>query len=214
MLNHYRQKGWVVKESFIDKDNVIRILYFLKSVSTANETKMSSVLRKPLWKFYTSKWMFDEISKLLDTKTPWLFKDVDVKLESKDNFKIDLRTINEDSNDSTTVSCIMVLKDIKQTRGQLYFKNKDNGRWSAPKLRKGDVIFVDGDTEFESDYNLSEDGTEKRFYICSYSKTKIKYKKYYQRRFYDERKESETNAEGWYLEKKRQEKLSGDESPE
>jgi len=213
LLNHYKQKGWSVEKSFIDKDDVIRIRYYVKSVSDGNESKMSSVLRKPLWRFYTSQGMFDKISKLLNTETPWLFKDCILECGAKDNFQVDLRTINGESDDLKTASCVMVLDEIKPKRAQLQFKNKDNGKWSIPILKKGDVVFIDGDTSFKSDYNLAEDGFSKFFYICSYSETKVKDEKYYQRRFYDERKESETNAEGWYLEKKRQEKLSGDESP-
>lgn len=222
MLNHYQQKGWVHFKNVLLPRDIVGLKYhggmvveeYLKSDPVWKGVGCAAMENKHLWYFYTSPFMYDIVTELLETKTPWSFNDQLVWKYPMDGMSFHAHTDNstqrEDPIKDHTVNCLVIIDDIDDENGGLKVRNKDDGEWVSPKLKAGDIICINGNTEHASGHNRSD--KLRAAYACVYADNNIKDERFYQTRFYDERKESETNAKGWYLEKERQEKLQSNES--
>lgn len=223
MLDHYRLKGWCnLKSALLPKD-ITNLKYYggkvVKEYLDAHGGKpkwrgvhTASMYDKHLWYFYTSGMMLDIAQNLLETQTPWLFNDQLVWKMPESGFGFAPHTDNNTGVRiwNKTINCLVILDDINIENGGLMVRNRDNGNWVSPTLKQGDILCIDGDTEHASGENLSD--KTRSTYACVYSKDKLEIPNFYQTRFYNEWKESETNAKSWYLEKERQEKLPVNES--
>lgn len=231
MLNHYKQKGWVHLKSVLLPRDITALKYHGGAVSFINRDRIgedatygvekywngvccAAMERKHLWYFYTSPFMYDIATELLETKEPWLFNDQLVWKYPKDNFGFAPHTDNKAGGTllATTVNCLVFIHDITEENGGFFVENRDNGKMVSLEPRAGDIVCIDGDTVHASGVNESDQ--VRGAYACVYSVDMLTSGKFYQTRFYDERKESETNAKGWYIEKERQEKLSVNDAQE
>lgn len=231
MLNHYKQKGWVHLKNVLLPRDVTALKYHGGAVSDVNRSRIgedaiygvdkywngvccAAMERKPLWYFYTSPFMYDIVTELLETKKPWLFNDQLVWKYPNDDFGFKFHTDNTAGGYevSSTVNCLVFVDDVNESNGGLSVVNRDNSKQVDLAPKAGDIVCIDGDTSHASGVNESD--KVRGAYACVYSVDKIICGKFYQTRFYDERKESETNAKGWYIEKERQEKLSVNDAQE
>jgi ectoine hydroxylase-related dioxygenase (phytanoyl-CoA dioxygenase family) len=232
LLNHYRDKGWVHLKSVLLPRDVTALKYHGRAVSDINRDRIgedavygvdkhwngvccAAMERKHLWYFYTSPFMYDIVSELLETKEPWLYNDQLVWKYPNDGFKFEPHCDSNAGNYQTakhTINCLVFVDDVTKENGGIRMQNNDNGRWTDLYPKAGDIVCINGVTVHASEPNVSE--KVRGAYACVYSAERLQKGKFYQTRFYDERKEGETNAKGWYLEKERQEKLSVNESSE
>jgi hypothetical protein len=219
--SHFRKKGWVQVTKVIEpKDYRAMRLYAYeaeeKSKKDASDTLYIdnvSMLHRPFWFFYSDKTMWALASDTLNVFEPHFLNDRLTARYSKEEGDRDKeRELRENVYDVASVKIIVFLYDVTDENGGISIKNSDNGRLCKPRPRKGDVIILDSNTIHSFGGNYSKE--TRHDYECFYSSFGVGKNNLYETRFNNERKESKINAKSWHIEKRRQEKLSGDESPE
>jgi hypothetical protein len=234
--HHYREKGWVHIENFLIPRDVSGLRYHggqvaglirdtkdlgspcvYGSLTHWNGVGCASMYDKVLWGLYTAPFMYDLATTLLETDEPYLFNDQLVWKYRDDEFGFQWHTDNstafrDNPIQDHTVNCLIFAHDVTEGNGGLTIMNKDNHKEVTIFPKAGDVVCIDGNTYHASGVNTS--GSVRGAYACVYADNMVERDRYYITRFYDERKESETNEESWDFEKERQEKLSVNESPE
>lgn len=219
--SHFRQKGWVHVTKVIEPRDYRAMRLYAHQVEEKSKKDCSdvlyvdkvSMLHRPFWFFYSDKMMWAMASDTLNVFEPHFLNDrLTVRYTKEEVDRNKERGVKEKDYDVASVKIIVFLHDVTDENGGISIKNSDNGRWCKPRPKTGDVICLDSNTVHSFGGNYSKD--TRHDYECFYSSFGVGENNLYETRFNNERKESKINAKSWHIEKRRQEELSDDESPE
>lgn len=220
-VSHFKSKGWAHVPKVIEPRDYRAMRLYAHQVEQKSKKGVSDILsidkvsmiHKPFWFFYSDRNMWSMACDVLGVPEPHFLNDrLTVRYTNKGERKDAERRVKEKTYQISSVKIIVFLDHVTDDNGGISIKNSDNGRWCRPRPKTGDVICIDSNTVHSFGNNYSK--KDRNDYECFYSSFGVGENNLYETRFYNERKESKINAKSWYIEKRRQEKLSGDESPE
>jgi len=189
LLKEYKSKGYIVLKNIVDKDNIqtlrnecIRIKnlrvkgynrHYGNGVDWFN-VECASEFSTELYKFYTSKLLFDIASTLLGTKDLWLFNDqVNAKLPNEKKAVYPVHhdnmygpdPIGASKREFETVNLSVSLDTSNILSGCMYFGDE------PCETEAGDIVAIDGECEHYSSVNESED--TRIYYTCVYGNKNV-----------------------------------------
>ena len=177
-LQKFKEQGYIVISNSIPNDAVNDCKDICMSIRNSTEIKVISVasfLSSRLFKYYTSDFMYDIATELLETDTIHLFNDQIVVKLPNENFKFEIHSDNAygPHNDLSlkgefkTITCAWILDDFTEENGPVSILNKETNEWDTPLPKKGDMVIWDGDTLHHSSINKSN--KERAVWLCVYS---------------------------------------------
>lgn len=177
-VNKFKETGYILISNYLSDIIVEDCKDICLSIRNTNENKVISVasfLSSDLFKYYTSDFMYDIATQLLETDVIHLFNDQIVVKLPKENFKFEIHSDNAygPHNDLAlkgefkTITCAWILDDFTKENGPVSILNKQTNDWDTPLPKKGDMIIWDGDTLHHSSINNSN--KERAVWLCVYS---------------------------------------------
>lgn len=156
-----------IKQSLVDINNVKKF--------DSQVIQVASFISPELFSYYTSEFMYDIATTLLETDIIYLFNDqIVVKLPNeKSEFQPHTDNQYGPNNDLAlqnkfkTITCAWILDDFTNENGPVSILNKKTNEWDTPLPKKGDIVVWDGNTLHKSSFNLSD--TERVVWLCVYS---------------------------------------------
>lgn len=177
-IQKFKQQGYIVIHNCISEDMIENCKNICVSIRNSDERQVISVaslLSPELFKYYTSDFMYDIATQLLETEDIYLFNDqIVVKLPNED-FKFEKHTDNAYGPHNElalqgvfkTITCAWVLDDFTEDNGPVSILNKQTNEYDIPLPKRGDMIIWDGNTLHESSINKSN--KERAVWLCVYS---------------------------------------------
>ena len=141
---------------------------------------MASFLSTDLFKYYTSDFMYNIATELLDTDEVHLFNDqIVVKLPHED-FEFEEHTDNQYGpnnelaklNGFKTITCAWILDDFTHENGPISILNNETNQWDTPLPKRGDIVVWNGNTLHKSSINKTN--KERVVWVCVYSTHDLK----------------------------------------
>ena len=188
---HYETKGWLHIPDLIDSDTIDTVRSIGVSLRE-NYSKYSSwkgiscagQYNKTLLELYTSQIMMELSQEILGDEV-YLFNDQMVMKMPDDNLEFPVHYDNQFGPNKNhgihTINISWILDDITLENGSLEVKNLDNGNWSKPVLKTGDVLVIGGNTLHRSYRNKSD--KSRGLYACVYADKPIILEGFYRERF-------------------------------
>lgn len=192
MLETFKSKGFIHLRSVLDKDLLkytrdlaVEMKYkYASSVGQLREWgtgvfwsgyEMASKLDERLYDSYTSPFMYELSSLLLETKEPYLFNDQIVVKLPGEGFAFEAHYDNQYGPDPTaaaegkykTVNISWILDDMPSETGPLICRNNQTGEYEELVAKAGDVVAIEGNTLHGS--NLNTSNNIRGLYACVYS---------------------------------------------
>jgi 23S rRNA U2552 (ribose-2'-O)-methylase RlmE/FtsJ len=177
-IKKFKEQGYVIIPNCISNNIIEDCKQICLSIRNSSEKQVISVasfLSPELFRYYTSDFMYDIASELLETDEVYLFNDqVVIKLPNED-FKFEKHTDNAYGphnelavkGEFKTITCAWVLDDFTEQNGPVAILNTQTNEWDIPLPKKGDMIIWDGNTLHESSINKSN--KERAVWLCVYS---------------------------------------------
>ena len=174
----FKEQGYLIIPNCISENMIEDCKNTCLSIRNSSEKKIiavASFLSPELFRYYTSDFMYDIATQLLETEDIYLFNDqIVIKLPNED-FKFEKHTDNGygPHNDLAlkgvfkTITCAWVLDDFTNENGPVSILNKQTNEWDIPLPKKGDMIIWDGNTLHESSINKTN--KERAVWLCVYS---------------------------------------------
>lgn len=192
LVKEYREKGYIVLRNIVDKDTVqelreecIRIKKMIPKIDWNKRiyghnapwfnVECASEFSTTLYKFYTSKLLFNIASTLLNTNDIWLFNDqVNAKLPKERDAVYPLHHDNIYGPDPAaaarrefaTINLSISLDTSNVLSGCMYFENHIPCETEA-----GDIVAIDGECKHYSKVNKSD--KTRVYYTCVYGDTNV-----------------------------------------
>ena len=174
----FKKQGYIIISNCISLDKIDDCKNICLSIRNSDEKQVISVasfLSPDLFKYYTSNFMYDIATQLLETNTIHLFNDQIVIKLPNENFKFEKHTDNAYGpnnnlaleNKFKTITCAWILDDFTEENGPVSILNKETNEWDIPLPKKGDMVIWDGNTLHESSINKSN--KERAVWLCVYS---------------------------------------------
>lgn len=174
----FKEEGYIVIPNCIPNTIIEDCKNICVSIRSSNETKVISVasfLSSDLFKYYTSDFMYDIATELLQTDIIHLFNDQIVVKLPNENFKFEIHSDNAYGphndlalkGDFKTITCAWILDDFTEENGPVSILNTQTNEWDTPLPKKGDMIVWDGNTLHQSSINNSN--KERAVWLCVYS---------------------------------------------
>lgn len=196
-VNKCRDICLSVKNSIID-NNLLGTKKTFGNTTYWRGIDVASFLEDNLYLYYTSDFMYNIASQLLETDIIYLFNDQIVAKLPNEDFKFTEHTDNElgpnpelaKSGKFKTITCAWVLDDFTIDNGPVSILNKQTNEWDTPLPKKGDIIVWDGNTLHKSSINTTN--KERVVWLCVYSTHNLLeiestnpdlFKKYYGKKF-------------------------------
>jgi 23S rRNA U2552 (ribose-2'-O)-methylase RlmE/FtsJ len=177
-VTEFKKNGYILIPNCIPKNDIENCKNLCLSIRNSEYNKVISVasfLSPELFEYYTSDFMYDIATQLLETDELYLFNDqIVVKLPNED-FKFEKHTDNAYGPHNElalkgvfkTITCAWVLDDFTEENGPVSILNTNTNQWDVPLPKKGDMIIWDGNTLHESSINQSN--KERAVWLCVYS---------------------------------------------
>jgi len=191
LVREYKDKGYIVLKNVIDKHTIQQIreecIRIKNRPSHIDWNKRiygngykwfniecASEFSTVLYKFYTSKLLFDIASTLLNTKDIWLFNDqINAKLPNEREAVYPLHHDNMYGPDPKasarrefeTINLSISLDTSNVLSGCMYFGDE------PCETEAGDIVAIDGECEHYSNVNKSEE--TRIYYTCVYGDTNV-----------------------------------------
>ena len=177
-VNKFKEQGYIVIPNCLSNTIIEDCKNICLSIRNSTEIKVISVasfVSSELFKYYTSDFMYDIATELLETDTIHLFNDQIVVKLPNENFKFEIHSDNAygPHNDLAlkgefkTITCAWILDDFTEENGPVSILNKQTNEWDTPLPKKGDMVIWDGDTLHHSSINKSN--KERAVWLCVYS---------------------------------------------
>jgi len=175
-VKKFKEQGYIVIPNCIDTiEDCKNICLSIRNSSEKQIISVASFLSPELFRYYTSDFMYDIASQLLETETPYLFNDQIVIKLPNENFKFEKHTdngygpYNELALQGVfkTITCAWILDDFTEENGPVSILNKKTNQWDIPLPKKGDMVIWDGNTLHESSINNTN--KERAVWLCVYS---------------------------------------------
>ena len=175
-VKKFKEQGYIVIPNCIDTiEDCKNICLSIRNSSEKQIISVASFLSPELFRYYTSDFMYDIASQLLETETPYLFNDQIVIKLPNENFKFEKHTdngygpYNELALQGAfkTITCAWILDDFTEENGPVSILNKKTNQWDIPLPKKGDMVIWDGNTLHESSINNTN--KERAVWLCVYS---------------------------------------------
>jgi hypothetical protein len=177
-VKKFKEQGYILIPNCISNTIIEDCKDICLSIRNSNENKVISVasfLSPDLFKYYTSDFMYNIATQLLETDVIHLFNDQIVIKLPNENFKFEIHSDNAygPHNDLAlkgvfkTITCAWILDDFTQENGPVSILNRQTNEWDTPLPKKGDMIIWDGDVLHQSSINKSN--KERAVWLCVYS---------------------------------------------
>lgn len=177
-VKKFKEQGYILIPNCITDTIIKDCKDICLSIRNSTQNKIISVasfLSPELFKYYTSDFMYDIATELLETDVIHLFNDQIVVKLPNENFKFEIHSDNAygPHNDLAlkgvfkTITCAWILDDFTEENGPVSILNKQTNEWDIPLPKKGDMIIWDGDTLHHSSINNSN--KERAVWLCVYS---------------------------------------------
>jgi hypothetical protein len=177
-IQKFKEQGYTIIPNCIFEDKIDNCKNICLSIKNSYEEQLISVasfLSPELFKYYTSDFMYDIVTQLLETDEIYLFNDQIVVKLPNENFKFEKHTDNSYGphnnlalqNKFKTITCAWILDDFTHSNGPISILNKKTNEWDIPLPKKGDMVIWDGNTLHESSINKSN--KERAVWLCVYS---------------------------------------------
>ena len=177
-VEKFKKQGYVIIPNCISDDKIEDCKNICLSIRTSDNNQVNlvaSLSSADLFKYYTSDFMYDIATELLETDEIYLFNDqIVIKLPNED-LKFEKHTdnswgpYNELALEGVfkTITCAWILDDFTIDNGPVSILNKQTNEWDIPLPKKGDMVIWDGNTLHESSINQSN--KERAVWLCVYS---------------------------------------------
>ena len=182
-VEKFKEQGYTIISNYISEEKIEDCKNICLSIRNYEKKQVISLasFRSPkLFKYYTSDFMYDVATQLLETDIIYLFNDqIVVKLPNK-SFKFEKHTDNAHGphndlalqNKFKTITCAWILDDFTYSNGPISILNKGTNEWDTPLPKKGDMVIWDGNTLHES--SINESNKERAVWLCVYSTHNLK----------------------------------------
>ncbi len=177
-VTEFKKNGYIVIPNCIpitDIENCKNLCLSIRNSEYNKVISVASFLSPELFEYYTSDFMYDIATQLLETDELYLFNDqIVVKLPNED-FKFEKHTDNAYGPHNElalkgvfkTITCAWVLDDFTKENGPVSILNTNTNQWDVPLPKKGDMIIWDGNTLHES--SINQTNKERAVWLCVYS---------------------------------------------
>jgi hypothetical protein len=177
-VEKFKEDGYIVIDNVVPIDLIDECKDECLSIRNSNEAQIISVasfLSPKLFTYYTSDFMYDIATKLLETDNIYLFNDQIVIKLPDENFEFEKHTDNAYGPHNElalkglfkTITCAWILDDFTIDNGPVSILNKKTNDWDTPLPKKGDMVIWDGNTLHQSSINKSN--KERAVWLCVYS---------------------------------------------
>ena len=177
-IKKFKSCGYILIPNCISNNIIDDCKDICLSIRNSNQNKIiavASFLSSKLFTYYTSDFMYDIATQLLETDIIHLFNDQIVVKLPNENFKFEKHSDNAygPHNDLAlkgefkTITCAWILDDFTEENGPVSILNKHTNEWDTPLPKKGDMVVWDGDTLHHSSINKSN--KERAVWLCVYS---------------------------------------------